>query len=303
MRLYRNGIQIGSVDVAGTMDSTSYVNIGTSGSEYFDGKMDEILIYGRALSESEVYALAQKEVSGVGTVEVALEQVDFDNLENLGNTENLTWQPATLAQTGQGATTWSYTIPAGLENFYQIHLRSTDVSGYQDYSGIIWRGTIDNLAPRLSFTGQLVGEGEQAQTLYFFTADDLFLNDDTLLQPCSTDTLVAGYYTNPARLNQLSATCTITGHVTSPVTVATCDGGVLCSSLTLTPTLASAGITPNSLVGTAVGGSFPLAGLAVMLITLLLAGLLAWQRPWRRWRYRYGQPGGRSDQKPRKPPK
>jgi hypothetical protein len=235
MRLYRNGIEVGSLNVTGAVDDTSYVNIGSS-SEQFDGKMDEILIFGRALSAGEVYALAQQEVAGVSSVEVGLEQVDLAALAALRAPEDITWQVATLAQTGDGATTWSYTLPAGLENFYQIHLRTTDTAGNQATSNrVIWRGTIDNLAPRLTFTGQHIGGGTAAQTEYIFTTDDLFLDDTALLHPCTINELVEGYYPNPARLNQLSATCRVPGHVTTPITVEACDYGGLCTSITLTP--------------------------------------------------------------------
>ncbi|MCB0056289.1 MAG: hypothetical protein KDE45_04650, partial [Caldilineaceae bacterium] len=64
------------------------------------------------------------------------------------------WQTATLLQSGPGVTRadWEYTVPAGLEGYYLINLRGTDVLGNRNdnqldwWSG--WQGEIDTLAPR-----------------------------------------------------------------------------------------------------------------------------------------------------------
>ncbi|MCP5096129.1 MAG: hypothetical protein GY943_11290, partial [Chloroflexi bacterium] len=58
LRLYHNGILVGSVEATGEVDDSSSVMINSS-SDSFDGQMDEIMIFDRALFEHEVYNLAQ----------------------------------------------------------------------------------------------------------------------------------------------------------------------------------------------------------------------------------------------------
>ena len=67
---------------------------------------------------------------------------------------NRTWTPVTLAQRGAGmaTTTWTYQIPAGLEDVYQIDLRGTDMLGNVAISANQWRGTIDTANPRVVMT-------------------------------------------------------------------------------------------------------------------------------------------------------
>ena len=61
MRLYKDGIEVGSVAKSGTidMDTTIPANIGRNpdGSNHMDGAMDDVRIYNRALSTSDIQAL------------------------------------------------------------------------------------------------------------------------------------------------------------------------------------------------------------------------------------------------------
>jgi len=54
-------------------------------------------------------------------------------------------------------TTWSYPIPAGLENLYQIDLRATDMLGNVAISANLWRGMIDTTNPRVVMTATATG--------------------------------------------------------------------------------------------------------------------------------------------------
>ena len=74
---------------------------------------------------------------------------------------NRVWTPVTLAQRGAGVatTTWSYQLPTGLENLYQIDLRGTDMLGNVAISANLWRGTIDTTDPRLVMTATNTGAG------------------------------------------------------------------------------------------------------------------------------------------------
>jgi hypothetical protein len=72
---------------------------------------------------------------------------------------NRVWLPVTLAQRGAGvaATTWSFQIPLGLENLYQIDLRGRDMLGNVAISANLWRGMIDTADPRTVMTATPTG--------------------------------------------------------------------------------------------------------------------------------------------------
>jgi hypothetical protein len=72
---------------------------------------------------------------------------------------NRTWTPVALAQRGPGVATatWSYQIPSGLENLYQLDLRGTDVLGNVAISANLWRGEIDTTGPRVLMTATPTG--------------------------------------------------------------------------------------------------------------------------------------------------
>ena len=52
---------------------------------------------------------------------------------------------------------WSLPIPANMENFYQLDLRGTDNAGKHFRQGNLWRGVIDNLAPRITLDATATG--------------------------------------------------------------------------------------------------------------------------------------------------
>jgi hypothetical protein len=70
----------------------------------FNGMIDEVAIYDRALAASDVGELAARPDDSV-------------------------WQNASLSQAGSGLAGWSYAIPNGLEDFYQINVRGVDAGG------------------------------------------------------------------------------------------------------------------------------------------------------------------------------
>ncbi len=78
------------------------------------------------------------------------------------------WLPVTLAQRGAGVaqTTWSFAIPTGLENSYQIDLRGTDLLGNASITSGLWRGVIDTQDPRVVMTATATG------ATYVNTADN-----------------------------------------------------------------------------------------------------------------------------------
>jgi hypothetical protein len=72
---------------------------------------------------------------------------------------NRAWRAAVLAQRGAGVsqTTWSYQVPRGLENLFQMDLRATDMLGNVAISTNLWRGEIDTTNPRMVMTAQATG--------------------------------------------------------------------------------------------------------------------------------------------------
>ena len=236
--------------------------------DFFIGSIDEVAIFDRALSAAEIYALAQSQVAGVASVELSLESFDFGT-----ETATPNWQPATLDQPGTRLSTWSYTVPGNLEDFYQISIRGEDAFGNTSSTGTVWRGTIDTLDPRISFSIQHRGGGSAAQTEYTFTVDDLFLDDTSLVQPCTENELVPGYDDDTGVLSEISATCKVEGHQTDPVSVTACDAADHCTTETVTPPIpvevdGVAILTPtnqNTVTGlmpvTVTGGAFAAAGI------------------------------------------
>ena len=100
---------------------------------------------------------------------------------------------------------------------------------------MVWRGTIDNVDPEVTFTGRYIGTGTAAQTEYTFTATDFLLHPDRLDHPCSDNDVVSTFYsgTDTARdgqLNQATATCRVLGHVTGEVNATACDLAGSCTT-------------------------------------------------------------------------
>ncbi len=187
--------------------------------EGYSGLMDELVIYSRALSDADVYALVNPVSSGVSRVEVGL-------LHARDNPNNITWQLANLMQPNVNFTQWTYAIPAGLEGPYQIHLRTTDGLGNVRVLANRWTGIVDTLAPRVTMTRTVEG----GQVRYTTTAQDFNLTQQGFVSPCGagvvsrTATFSETWYISltdqlPAsdrarennRLYQLTATCLVPG--------------------------------------------------------------------------------------------
>ena len=104
--------------------------------------------------------------AGIDTLEIAFTPVEQIAALPAGLTSeqaeaqlNRVWLPVTLAQRGAGvaATTWSFQIPLGLENLYQIDLRGRDMLGNVAISANLWRGMIDTADPRTVMTATPTG--------------------------------------------------------------------------------------------------------------------------------------------------
>jgi hypothetical protein len=106
---------------------------------------------------------------------------------------NRTWTPVTLAQSGAGkaSSAWSVAVPAGLEGEYQIDLRGTDLLQNQQITANLWRGVIDNRAPRVAMTGTATGatyvdpatNTQRYEIRYICAATDRNLNEAAFVCP------------------------------------------------------------------------------------------------------------------------
>jgi hypothetical protein len=106
---------------------------------------------------------------------------------------NRTWLPVTLAQRGPGqaTSTWSAAVPAGLEGEYQIDVRATDMLGNRQITANLWRGVIDNSAPRVVMTATATGatyvnpatNSQHYEIRYLCAATDRNLDETTFVCP------------------------------------------------------------------------------------------------------------------------
>lgn len=215
LKTYLNGAQADSDAVTGTPNllPSGGMRIGLQyGADgKFKGSLDEVAILGRALSAEEARYLYLA-----------------------GNT---TWANTTLAQPGAVNTTWTSPVPGGLEGFYQVNLRGTDLLGNLDTDRSTWRawrGLIDVLAPRAAITVTYQGTGSTAQTIYDLWAQDLNLKGSNLTSPCAASTYqrttydqVSAWYrawtTDTTRLYRVQAHCAFAGHQTTLGALHACD--------------------------------------------------------------------------------
>ncbi|MFZ0545161.1 MAG: LamG-like jellyroll fold domain-containing protein [Candidatus Promineifilaceae bacterium] len=239
IRLYHNGIEVSSYDVAGELDHTMTPLAGMffgGAAEPYGGQMDEMNVYNRALSSAEIYALAQQDESGIQSVEIGLEPIDFS--EGLTPFASPAWYSATITNGS-----WNYTIPTDTEGLYNIHLRSTDNFDNVNEAGVVWRGVLDTKAPQILASGQHIGSGSASQTLYTFIFSDFILDEASFDQPCGENELVSQRYDDSllpqnGMAYEVTATCRVPGHEDSrDFTV--CDTVGHCTTQTVYPAVIS----------------------------------------------------------------
>ncbi|MCA9979337.1 MAG: Ig-like domain repeat protein [Anaerolineales bacterium] len=125
--------------------------IGNDSGTDFVGKIDNLAVFDKLLTGTDIYNIAKRTGQAVTTVEVGLR----DDRERASETP-LNWQTATLSAGGQMVTGWSYTLPSGLEGVYHLSLRVTDSTGNQTTYPAIWTGVIDTKAPQIALSGTAV---------------------------------------------------------------------------------------------------------------------------------------------------
>jgi len=227
LNIYLDGVLEGRA--ARTMESSNGVLlIGANqdlASDLYAGKLDEMNIFERALSSEEVYYLSLDELVGLDAVDVWLQAASFDDAPVTPD-----WGPAVLDAPGELLSGWAYTLPVGLEGFYQINLRASDAFSNTGRTNTMWRGLIDMIAPQVSFMYHVLGSGDSVETEYFITIDDYVLDESSLAHPCSPGDLALSYYPVDYSLPPLaeelyqgSGWCRVPGPPAGSETVTACD--------------------------------------------------------------------------------
>lgn len=183
----------------------------------FAGSLDDVRVLPRAVSLPEVTAL-------VGSA----------------------WRPATVDSIGAASTAWAATPPTGLEGFYQLDLRGSDLAGNVDTargSRNVWGGPVDTLAPRVEYTQQLVGRGPTARNVVSIKVEDFNLSVTGFQSACPVDALrqaradapwylaLAGQAL-PLQLQRLSGSCDTPSQPAPTLTA--CDSFGNCTTVAAT---------------------------------------------------------------------
>jgi hypothetical protein len=151
----------------------------------------------QALSVLAGQASIDGSVTDLGGAGIAGVDVSFTALEDVTATRDdpsiRQWIPVTLARSGAGETDtdWDLEVPAGIEGFVQIDLRSVDVLGNELITGGVWSGIVDTKAPVITLvaepTGAVARNGRFFAVAYECAATDLFVDKDTF--SCQGQTL------------------------------------------------------------------------------------------------------------------
>ncbi|MFN8445402.1 MAG: LamG-like jellyroll fold domain-containing protein, partial [Caldilineaceae bacterium] len=234
-RLYLDGtLAVSSPTTASTFSAQDRVLVGHAAAAttpFFTGALDDFVIYNSELSTASVTTLYRR------------------------------WQPATLI-----GNSWAFTVPSGLEGYYQIDMRAVDSLGNRGESRGDWpqlRTTIDTKLPTFDLSVVYTGTGSAATTIYSATVRDDNLSadnyqfvcqlkpdqlryavDPTLLSFAGTN---AGTYTNTKDLAEIVAQCTRPGFQTSLVSATACDEYGHCAAALPSQAVAYLGTSQNTL--------------------------------------------------------
>ncbi|MDP6716760.1 MAG: Ig-like domain-containing protein, partial [SAR202 cluster bacterium] len=124
--LYLDGVQVGNraVQLEPT-DADLIVGANKNFTEFFDGLIDDVVIYDRALDAETLYGIANPLDTGIADAQIRFRHArDADQSENDG-----TWVNLSLDSPGANYSTWQIPIPSGLEGPYKIDLKATDRVG------------------------------------------------------------------------------------------------------------------------------------------------------------------------------
>lgn len=234
-RLYMDGqLAVSSSTTASTFATQDGVLIGHSPAAsvpFLTGRLDDVIIYEGALSASVAPTLYRQ------------------------------WQPVTLIPSGNPLqATWAYTIPLGLEGYYQVDMRSADTIGNRNDSRGTWpqlRGPIDTAPPSFEVSVSYSGAGNTAQTRFIGTVRDANLTTDDYAFVCNLTNDQLLYETDPiefqftqqatSKLTTIAADCTQNGFQNSQISLQACDSFGHCAAAVPPQTAAFIGTRQNTL--------------------------------------------------------
>ncbi|MEM7263784.1 MAG: LamG-like jellyroll fold domain-containing protein, partial [Planctomycetota bacterium] len=100
MRIFQNGIEVGSVAKSGAIAQDPTVRAWIGGNpgranQVFDGRIDEVKIFGRALSAAEIVTEMDKAAPPIFDAEAPTEPLALQALATSSSTIDLSWDPST----------------------------------------------------------------------------------------------------------------------------------------------------------------------------------------------------------------
>ncbi|MCB0140746.1 MAG: LamG domain-containing protein, partial [Caldilineaceae bacterium] len=154
LTLYLDGVPVSTTRALEGSDGAMLVGTNKSFTHNFRGNIDEVVVFDRALSATEIGHLGQSPWHDASPVYDSL-----DNGDSLGVDDRL--RP------------WSHDVPTGLEGPYKIDLLVADGPVPAQREGVshgVWTGEIDTTAPRVAMTYTLSAD-KQTVTISCAAAD------------------------------------------------------------------------------------------------------------------------------------
>ena len=232
--VYFDGVAIGSTQEPVPTSAEMTLSIGSliGLGAFFEGYVDDFVMYDQALTSQAVYDMANPIITGVGNAEVRFRSLaDGDLADDAG-----VWHTAVTTVT-QNTGHWQLPVPA-TEGLYKIDLRGTDGVGNSGFTPNAWSGEIDNLAPRVTLIYSPSADYQTAQVAC--VAEDFNLVEAGWVCPVDDAFRTASYETATWYTDVFSDVNKLTGLTTSlqtlPVapnpTVTACDYFGHCTTVT-----------------------------------------------------------------------
>ncbi|MEZ4705569.1 MAG: LamG-like jellyroll fold domain-containing protein [Caldilineaceae bacterium] len=136
LTLYLDGVPVSTTRALEASAGNMLIGVTKSNSSYFRGNIDEVALFDRALTATEISHLGQSPWHDASPVYDSI-----DNGDTLGVDDRL--RP------------WSHDVPGGLEGPYKIDLLVADGPVPAQREGVshgVWTGEIDTTAPRVAMT-------------------------------------------------------------------------------------------------------------------------------------------------------
>ncbi len=190
----------------------------STGAAPYQGEMDDVLVYGRALSADEITRLFNPMSAGISKLELG-----YLHVRDANSPEAAHYFPVNFTATNDPYATWTAQVPAGLEGQYRVSVRATDGNGNSSVWQPTWEGAIDTTAPRLYAITDVAMNG--TDRFGRMLATDYNLSTQNAVNICGSEAALTrinfaeAWYTQFAkkdgkvidRLYQLRSACAVTG--------------------------------------------------------------------------------------------